>query len=212
MAAPTDIDQENAYQYAFAAIEKHRYDNKKYPFSEEDIFWDPNAKSSSPFYCPPKLRPCPQGAVRFTERGCHNVSCYPYDRDGNVLHPTKNKPRGTNRYCFDVFSRWTEKDPNPDVMYHEWDRSAKKCRMGNANIKMWAEVPKKRRDKFVRGVSDAPPFIYHEDQPFNPIEIPRTYCENFMKISYDPEDKSCYVGPNQYVAEIFLGGLYRELF
>lgn len=210
---PTMLDALNAARYATIMANKQRLESQNIsPFDREDVYWENNV-NTRPYYCPPALAPCPTGEIRFTERGCNKISCYPYDDAGMPIHPKNNRPAGMSKYCFDVFKRWNEQNPIPDVPYLEWDAKTQSCVRADQNVRRWAQVPSTRRSKPVTGVTDAPPFIYHADgRSTEPIEIPPEYCTNFMKVSYDAQEKKCYVGTGQYVAEVFVGSLWRELY
>lgn len=219
MAAPTTLDFANSNAYAYVSTRKWNFDKKNYPYLETDVYWDDkrpsltNDPQTLPYYCPPALRPCPTGGMRFTRTGCNSVSCYPYDETGASVHPRDNRPSGMSKYCFDVFKRWKPEDeqPNTDVPYLEWHIKRNECVRADQNLRRFALVPSSRRPTEVVGVTDAPQFIYHPGDSDNPIELTRTYCEDYMKVSYDAGAKECYIGNGQYLAEIFMGTLWREL-
>lgn len=184
----TDIN--NAMAYGTAVLNKYLFETSSFPFKSDEIIWN---EKKCDYYCPEGFV-CPNGTVEFTKKGCETVSCYPYDEHGDVI-PTGN-------FASNVL---------PEV-YSEWDEEKKVCRLSNSYLRMWATHPEKRRSIPTAGITNAPPFIYQKGNKKTPIVIPKNYCEDFMKISFDETNNSCYVGRNQFLAEVFMGTLYRDLF
>jgi hypothetical protein len=95
--------------------------------------------------------------------------------------------------------------------YNEWDISYNKCVVADPFIRLWALDPTTRRPNAVKGITDAPPFEYVTGNFEEPIKITREYCEKFMKVSFDSQKRECFIGRRQFLAETFMGTMYREL-
>jgi len=91
--------------------------------------------------------------------------------------------------------------------YHVW-RTTKKspktevCARGNFLMQQWCESPKTRSDKEEPGVTNVPPFEYKLVNGVEQCHIPKSYCDS-KGVSYDAENKDCYVPDSQKVAEFF---------
>lgn len=200
MGEPTPTDELAASKYAFASLTEKRFTENSLPFDNSLMEWKENVET---YYCPPLLqKKCPRRVLRFTKRGCITSSCWNFNASsGDPMEVNPNNP-----YCTDTHDRTAS-------VFHEW-RSGK-CVAANPLLKVWAEYPHQRRDKKnVPGVTNAPPFVYHQDaeEDEDRVEIPRHYCEDFMKVSYDPDNKRCYLTNSQSIAEMFIGTIYRGFF
>lgn len=197
----TSKERRDAEIYAISRLAKENFENfttffshpKKQSSRSVDLgYLEWNENDSVDYRCPEKLKDrCVRGRIKFTKKGCEAISCYPRDNDA-----------------------WCDTDKLDDdrksTNFHRWDVKTKRCVNMRREMKDWATFPESRRVESVPGITDAPPFEWDTDKdPF--IRVTKPYCENYMRVSYDPVKPDCYEGTGQKILEFFTGALDREL-
>jgi hypothetical protein len=214
MALPTNVDELHAAMYATATAYYDRFNSPKFPFNKNLVEWRPATTPSFRCASANLQDQCNKvdGDVFFTQKGCDDVSCFPYTVNGDVL-TYHNRWEATNPWCFQKLKKATAKNPQADTFYHEWFDN--KCTLQVPIAKWYALYPNKRRETPKNGITNVPPFIYvnqKSDIVGPQILMSKEYCDH-MKISYRVRGNGmpeCYKTNAQEIAEFFLGSLYRE--
>lgn len=143
---------------------------------------------------------------RITEKGCQPSEYNPltrpaFDSNGKMIEYNENTSR--------VFGSFWAKHPHG---YYTWRVTEKSpmtsvCAPSNYLMQQWCESPRTRSEKAVPGVTDTVPFTWAVKNGKEVCEIPKAYCDA-KGVSYDAEDKDCFVKTSQKVAEFFTGSVF----
>lgn len=183
MSIPTDRNVTDAHNYAMSKLctEIPTY------YSKPGLTrWD-NAKKK----------------CRITEYGC-NPSI-----DNPISHPmfTSSGEEIDYRGGGPFAEFWSRYDPEFLVMKTTRKSPQRKiCSRGNFLLWQWCQIPRSRNDEEERGVTDTPRFQYNIRNGKEECYIPREYCDS-KGVSYNEEERDCYVPLGQKVAEFFTGSV-----
>lgn len=208
----TSTDYKNAAIYAQQRFKKEVM-NDPVIKNKFNIEWRENSDLN--YYCPISLRKdnpepcsvqgddckCSNGTGVFNKKGCEDNSFNP-----TVIDTT------TTGNCFTTPEDEMENKPP----YLEYNEDNQKCILGNVLLKDFCQCPVLRRDEFVNGATNCPPFKYNNSS--GKCYMSDKYCE-WMGVSYTDQNDDgvpdCYRPAGQvFFEDIFLLGqtLYRQIF
>ena len=137
---------------------------------------------------------------RISRKGCqpevNNPLTQPlYDSGGGYIEYEEDDP---------MFGEFWKKMPPGYYVWRTTKKSPRKevCARGNFLMQQWCEAPKTRSEKEEPGITNVPPFEYKVVNGVEECHIPKAYCDS-KGVSYDAENKDCFVSDSQKVAEFF---------
>ena len=191
VVSPTPTDYANAIIYALERVKKETCTGDHFKYR----------KRQHRYRCPEGLK-CMAGDCVFATK----QTCDTHSATVNGLPKKKKKSCTSTDGC--TFPDRCSKDGvcTGQYPYLEWKNG--KCHYGDANLKLFCEHPKLRRQEAVHGVTDVPPFRY---TPGEGCSLTEPYC-TWMGVDYDAAKKDCTRKAGQVVGEFFLGKtLFRDL-
>lgn len=143
---------------------------------------------------------------RITEKGCQPSEFNPltrpaFDSTGKMIQYDETTSRS--------FGPFWEKHP---FGYYTWrvtknSSGTNVCAPSNYLLQQWCESPSTRADKSIPGITDTVPFKYSVRNGKEVCDIPKAYCDA-KGVSYNAEEKDCFVKNSQKVAEFFTGSVF----
>lgn len=217
---------ESKWEYEKLAKREHLFQLSSKPFNS-DIIKDKLKKSAW------HLLPTEIKTLTLTEEGCKYYACPsiikmidrgPVDVSTlDLASLVKENVPEVSEYCFQKYRRRLIERDNPNIkspfdnfgnlQWRKLSDGRMGCAVDTEVFRNWLLFPSLRDEKYKRGVTDAPPFVLHDDNQFDMTE---KYCR-FKGVSYKKADEGkhnddCYLTRGQIVTEALLGYWHRDLY